>query len=736
LKIKNTLIETWLPVDIISRDAAIEMSFKPRPAYFARCKELGLECKGVKFFDPKIRSLHPWPARRPRSVCRAINLACVLPDTVPPEEFLKALGFSKESFEEILSRGYPPLISFTHPRREIIKKYNPECERLVILDPMAGGGSIPLEALSLGLNAIAMEYNPIAYLILKATIEFPAKYGIELYKRVKDETLKLIDWVRTHLKNYYSESDRGYIIVRAIKHKGSQRTLVNQLRLAPNVSRKLRIKPFASHGITKRVFDMIWSKQHRKLMTCSEVDDDLFLTTHYYAFKQVERGFTEPSEADKNRFIEAYHEFLKRRHELSLPNVEIPLNNVAFSKIKSIGLDNFQLLLNPRQALALGLVTNYIKQRSMYLLEKYDELGIAVSLYLALGVSRIFDFNSILTTWNYRTKTIRDSFASYFSRRQFILDAVYAEAVVPYITLQWIYEPDAQENSKTRGGILPVLKNLCEFLEGRGCNVKVIHGDALKLHTYFRSKEIDIIHVDPPYYDVHIYSDMSELPWNIVRTVLPNKILARLFKDSFLRNDWSLESSQVPRSHEIIARSKSERRKFKTLLKKFLCEAYEVLKEDGLLILWFSHKSWDAWELVIDSLFHAGFSVIRVYPIVSEHPARLVTRGGTVGFNRALVIVSRKRREEDVLPIEKLEGEVKKLIEISLEEIDKARITSKVAPSNEEKALFAIATTYTLITRVLNKEFEKAKTIVLSEAGKALREKGIKEAEFIKLRKK
>ncbi len=47
----------------------------------------------------------------------------------------------------------------------------------VMLDPFAGGGAIPLEATRLGSQAIANDYNPVAYLILRATCEFPQKYG-------------------------------------------------------------------------------------------------------------------------------------------------------------------------------------------------------------------------------------------------------------------------------------------------------------------------------------------------------------------------------------------------------------------------------------------------------------------------------------------------------------------------------------------------------------------------------
>ncbi|MCS7316611.1 MAG: DUF1156 domain-containing protein, partial [Bryobacteraceae bacterium] len=47
-----------------------------------------------------------------------------------------------------------------------------------VLDPFAGGGAIPLEAIRLGCQAIANDYNPVAYLILRATCEFPQKYGL------------------------------------------------------------------------------------------------------------------------------------------------------------------------------------------------------------------------------------------------------------------------------------------------------------------------------------------------------------------------------------------------------------------------------------------------------------------------------------------------------------------------------------------------------------------------------
>jgi adenine-specific DNA methylase len=46
-----------------------------------------------------------------------------------------------------------------------------------IVDPMAGGGALPLEAMRVGCQVIANDYNPVAYLILRATCEYPQRYG-------------------------------------------------------------------------------------------------------------------------------------------------------------------------------------------------------------------------------------------------------------------------------------------------------------------------------------------------------------------------------------------------------------------------------------------------------------------------------------------------------------------------------------------------------------------------------
>ncbi|MGO9814095.1 MAG: DUF1156 domain-containing protein [Isosphaeraceae bacterium] len=58
-------------------------------------------------------------------------------------------------------------------REEIKKAYGGRAPR--VLDPFAGGGAIPLEAMRLGCEAMAIDINPVAWFILKCTLEYPQK---------------------------------------------------------------------------------------------------------------------------------------------------------------------------------------------------------------------------------------------------------------------------------------------------------------------------------------------------------------------------------------------------------------------------------------------------------------------------------------------------------------------------------------------------------------------------------
>ena len=142
-----------------------------------------------------ISTLHIWPARRPLAASRAALIATLLPDPGDAEERKDILermagrvtkkierkrinGRIVEKVKEETTGGIlhwgresgPDLDRF---RKEIRKAYGGRAPK--VLDPFAGGGAIPLEAMRLGCEVTAMDINPVAWFILKCTLEYPQK---------------------------------------------------------------------------------------------------------------------------------------------------------------------------------------------------------------------------------------------------------------------------------------------------------------------------------------------------------------------------------------------------------------------------------------------------------------------------------------------------------------------------------------------------------------------------------
>ena len=113
-----------------------------------------------------ISTLHIWWARRPLAASRATSYAALIPAPKDEVDWNEKRRFIIElsKWENSLNQG------IIKKAREDVLKVNGG-KPLRILDCFAGGGSIPLEALRLGCETHAIEYNPVAVLILKCTLE-------------------------------------------------------------------------------------------------------------------------------------------------------------------------------------------------------------------------------------------------------------------------------------------------------------------------------------------------------------------------------------------------------------------------------------------------------------------------------------------------------------------------------------------------------------------------------------
>ena len=167
------LIETAFPLEQVSLDSVHE--------------------KNVR--HGHISTLHIWPARRPLAACRAALIASLLPDAAGADErraiYRRMAGRVVETVEDVTQGGRTVARRTRSTRGGILhwkREDGPDLdwfrERIReawggraprVLDPFAGGGAIPLEAMRLGCEATAVDVNPVAWFVLTCTLDWPRK---------------------------------------------------------------------------------------------------------------------------------------------------------------------------------------------------------------------------------------------------------------------------------------------------------------------------------------------------------------------------------------------------------------------------------------------------------------------------------------------------------------------------------------------------------------------------------
>jgi putative DNA methylase len=158
---RKKLIEVALPLEAINKESARE--------------------KSIRHGHPS--TLHLWWSRKPLATCRAVLFAQLVDDSSShPEQFPTEEAQEKE--RQRLFRIIEELVKWENSNNEqILGRARAEIRKSCggnpppVLDPFCGGGSIPLEAQRLGLEAHASDLNPVAVLITKALIEIPPKFA-------------------------------------------------------------------------------------------------------------------------------------------------------------------------------------------------------------------------------------------------------------------------------------------------------------------------------------------------------------------------------------------------------------------------------------------------------------------------------------------------------------------------------------------------------------------------------
>ena len=185
------LIEDWLPIAALGEESVRErrsMTALP-PTYY----------------------LHVWWARRPLVASRAAILASLLPADADRERFTHMIGIhgdpvasrrridaARRKGERFEGDAYSYARAFSYaPSAEDKAWAKRERDRLgvgsaTVLDPTAGGGSVPFEATRLGLETFGNDLNPVASIIQRATIELPWRHRMAVKREFERLAAELV----------------------------------------------------------------------------------------------------------------------------------------------------------------------------------------------------------------------------------------------------------------------------------------------------------------------------------------------------------------------------------------------------------------------------------------------------------------------------------------------------------------------------------------------------------------
>ena len=465
------LIEDWLPINEISIE-----SIRERAAASAL---------------PPLNWLHVWWARRPLATSRAAIAASLLSGPPAPPEFYEILGThagivnEQQNIDEAriqglrLENGFSTRRAFNHNLSKANREWlnqNLVTKNPVVLDITAGGGSIPFEAGRLGVRTIANELNPVAGLILRATCEWPQKYGWKLVENFQDIKEQFLERVRELTTDLYPEESQPeaktgdphnaglptkrnaqtYLFARTVTCPSCE----GNIPLSPNwrldsKGTGIRVVPDTTSGtcsfeIVTRTSDQSPGTVSRAKATCPYPNCGATTPAGYISQEaltgrlghklyciiyrdqrwpltksgsvskrpKTQRGFRiAASEDDNSAQVAQRLEHLKPQWDAAdiLPSEAVPEGDKTSGYPLRYGMPLWRDMFSPRQQLAHG----YCVQAFRELVDKdrdddkLDESRKAAWCYVALAMDKLINNNSLLCRWHANRQVVAGTFDSH-----------------------------------------------------------------------------------------------------------------------------------------------------------------------------------------------------------------------------------------------------------------------------------------------------------------------------------
>ena len=698
------LIERWLPIAALSEESVRErrsMTALP-PTYY----------------------LHVWWARRPLVASRAAVLASLLPADADRERFMRMIGIHGDPVSTrrridaakrngkhlgLNPYGYKRAFSYAPSVEdrewfELSAKRPPE--KFSILDPTAGGGSIPFEASRIGLSVAANDLNSVAALILKATGEWPSRHGPELGHQF---SMLAQEFIRRATPKYESifphEPDgvtvEGYLWARTVTcpYCDGLVPLSPNWRLAPGgigvrlrpnlgngpgtegrlctfeivesagdqstgtVARGDGICPYSDCGrvidgdeikrqaqegaMGKQLFAVVYKRRVRTTLKSGRLGKD----------KRVREYRAPRPEDDNSAAIQAKLEEKLFEWEASdldmVPSESIPDGHKT-SEPQRYGMPRWRDLFSPRQLLCHGTSVEVFREmfEEDHSAGNLNEIRKAAFGYLAITIDKMISFNGVLCKWDANRAVV----SGIFDRHDFSFKWSYAE-MAPLIAGAG-YSWAVRQTSKcikelvtlTYSGTDPADQLRFDTTSTSSSSVSSVPPPITVTCKsgdsldHIPDGSVDAVVIDPPYYDNVMYAELSDFFY-----VWLKRTAGLVFPELFLGHLTDKDSEAVANPIRFRGENGAKAlagRDYQKRMALIFEECRRVVKPDGILTLMFNHKASGAWDALTQGLIEARFVITASWPINTEAPGSLHIKDKAAA-NSTVFLTCRPREERE-----------------------------------------------------------------------------------------
>jgi len=702
---KRRLIEDWLPIAQIGAEGVRERTaMTPFPAP---------------------NRLHVWFARRPLVASRAAILGSLLGANANREKFIFELGIhgdpiasrlriakAKQAGERFEGEAYSYRRAFT---------YTPDPEHVpvaTLLDPTAGGGSIPFEAVRLGCDTVANDLNPVAAFVLKTTVELPLRFGsavLERYKAFANEFVRHRDqvldevvpveprencvatnwlWARTIVCPYcggvvplspnwrLSASGQG---IRLIPEAGRVRFEIVEGESNhstgtvkggdgscpfPDCQRTIdgdEIKVQAREGtMGHQLYCVVYREERVKGYTKAGKPK----------LEKV-RGFRVPRPEDdvetlvKQRLADKMPIWQARN---IVPNEEIPFGYETMIRwpLDKYGLHHWTQMFSPRQLYA-HCTSIEVFQQLFDALSNPTDLDRAALAYLAIAIDKALNYNCRSVRWIPQREVITGQ----FDRHDFSVKWSHAE-MVPTAGgpgFDWTID----QTSKALEELIELLGQSSggklEFTSPRRkpqLHITCSSADALPIED----SSIDCIVMDPPYYDNVMYAELSDFFYVWLKRTA-GLLYPELFTSHLADKDREAVANPARFTGQKSGAKNLAGRDYQRRMASIFKEQRRVLRPDGVMTVMFTHKATGAWDALAGGLIEGGFIITASWPVNSESEASMHIREKS-SARSTIFLVCRVREDwpkgDEPRYWEEIEPKVREAVRLKVKEFQEAGI--------------------------------------------------------------